>query len=170
VAPFIEELVVDEHRRNALDAAAQHVIAGLLVFMLVPVQDRAKLAATVAEFAAGAALALIDAKTASVGIVTNMAGLNDDEVLAVMRGGPMPVDGDLAADAAVVEGKRTKMLGHQNDGITLTFVRTERSRRHHPVALEPQGQTVIIQPRHEMAEPHRPVAKPQIFDDAPHAP
>src|SRR6202021_1968287 len=168
VTSFIEELVVDEHGRHALDAAAQQGIAGLLVFMLIPMQHRAHLAATVAELAAGGARALVDAEPSGLGVVADMAGLDDDQVLAVMRMRPMAVDRDLAADPAVVEGKRAEMLRQQNDRIALAFVRAERPRRHHPLALETQGKAVIVQPRHEMAVAHRAVAKLQVLDDAPH--
>jgi len=66
-------------------------------------QNGAELAAIVAEFAAGGALPLVDAEPSGIGIITDMAGLNDDEVLAMMRMRPVPVDGDLAADAAMVD-------------------------------------------------------------------
>ena len=87
---------------------------------------------------------LVDAETAGVGTVADVACLNDDEVLAVMRMGSVAVDRHLAADTAVIERKRTEMLRHQDDRIALAFVRAERARRHHPLALETEGKAVII--------------------------
>ena len=101
------------------------MVACMLVFVLIPMQHRAELAATVAELAAGGALALVNAEALGIGVVPDMAGLNDDEVLAVMGMRPVAVGGDLAADPAVVEGKCAEMLGDQDDRIALAFVGAE---------------------------------------------
>jgi hypothetical protein len=117
------------------------------VFLAVPVHDPAELAAIVAEAAAFRALAPVDAEAASVGVISHMGGLDDDEVLAVMGVGTVPVDGHLAADPAMIEGKRAKMLGDHHDRIALALVRAERPRRHHAASLEPQGTAEIVEPR-----------------------
>ena len=121
-ALFIEEQIVDVNDRLAVKPAAQNVIAGMAIFGLVPVQHAAELAAIVAELLTGGALALIDAEALGIGIVADMAGMDDDQVLAMMGMRPVPVGGDLAADLAVVERKGPEMLGDQDDRITLAFV------------------------------------------------
>ena len=51
-----------------------------------------------------------------------MAGLDDDQILTVMRVRSVSIRRDLASDAAMVERKRTEMLHQENDGIALRFV------------------------------------------------
>src|ERR1700761_5336055 len=144
---IIEILIVDADSGLALDRAAEHTFAGMAIFVLVPVQHRTQLAAIIAEPAPLRALALIDAEVPRSGIVADVTRLDDDEILAVMRIGTMAIDGDLAADTAVVEGKSPEMLGDQDDRVALAFVGTKGPRRHHPITFETQRQTIIVKPR-----------------------
>ena len=50
----------------------------------------------------------IDPELAGVRVVTDVAGLDQDQVLAVIRMRAMSIDGDDAPDAAVVEGEAPK--------------------------------------------------------------
>jgi hypothetical protein len=97
-----------------------------------------------------------------------MAGLDDDEIFAVMGMRPVPVERDVAADQTVVEWKGSEVLGNQNDRIALTLVGAECPRRHHSVAPESERQTVIVKPRHELAVAHRVSVKLQILDETLH--
>lgn len=76
-------------------------------------QDRAELAAIVAEAAIGGARSLVYAVAAAHRIVADMTGLHDHEVLAMVGVRSVPVRRDLAADPPVVEGKRAEMLHQQ---------------------------------------------------------
>ena len=140
----------------------------MAVFGLVPVQHAADLAAIVAELLMGGAATLIDAEALGVGIVADMAGMDDDEVFAMMGMRSVPVGGDLAANAAVIERKGSEMLGYQDHRIALALVGTECPRGHHAIALKTQRQAVIIQPRHELAVPHRVVVNAKVLDDPLH--
>ena len=51
-----------------------------------------------------------------------MAGVDNYQVLAMMGMRPMTTGGNHSAYAAVIEGKGAKMLGDQNDGVTLALV------------------------------------------------
>jgi len=137
-AIFVKELVADENSGLAAEPAAEDVLAGMTIFELVPTQYRAELAAIVAEFVAVGALPLIDAEPLAIGVVADMAGLDDDEIFTVMGMRPVPIERDVAADQAVVERKGSEMLGDQNDRIALTLVRAKRARRHHSFAAEPE--------------------------------
>ena len=165
---LIEILVVDDDDLLALERATQHLLTGVAIFLLVPVQHRAELAAIVAHGTALRAVALVDAEPPDLGVVADMARLDDDEVLAMMGIGPVAVDRDLAADPAVVEGKGAEMLGEQDNGIALALVRAERPGRHHPLPLEAQRPAVVIEPRHKLAVAHGIGADPQVLDHPLH--
>src|ERR1700722_4762922 len=140
----------------------------MAIFGQVPVQHAAELAAIVAKLLTGGAPALVDAESPGIGIVADMAGMDDDEVFAMMGMRPVPVGGDLAADLAVVERKGPEMLGDEDDRIALAFVGAKCPRGHHAIALESERQAIIVQPRHELAVTHRVVAKAKILDDTLH--
>src|SRR5271163_3995549 len=76
----------------------------------------------------------------------------------------MAVDRDLAADAAMVEGKGAEMLGDQNDRIALAFVRTKRPRRQHAIALKAKGTAKVIKAGDKLAIAHRIGTDLQVFD------
>jgi putative ubiquitin-RnfH superfamily antitoxin RatB of RatAB toxin-antitoxin module len=100
-------------------------------------QHRSQLAAIGAEAAALGARAPVDAEATAIGVITNVARLDDDEILAVGGVRAVAIDRNLAADPAMIERKRAEMLGDQDDGIALAFVGTERPRRQHAIALKP---------------------------------
>ena len=167
-ALLVQKLVVDNDDVLVVERAALHLLACVAIFLLVPVQHRAKLAAIVAHGAAVGAVALVDAEAAGVGVVADMARLDDHEVLAVMGIGAVAVDRDFAADPAVVEGKGTEMLRDQDDGVALALVRAERPRGHHPLPLEAEPAAVIVKPRHKLAVAHGVGADPQVLDHPLH--
>ena len=138
------------------------------IFLLIPVQYRAELAAIVAEFPIHGALTLVDAETPGRRVVADVARLDDDEILAMMGMRPVAVEGDLAADQAVIEREGAEMLGHQHDRIALAFVRTEGPRRHHCFALKTERQAVIVQPGNEQAVTHRAIIEPEILNYSLH--
>jgi hypothetical protein len=144
------------------------MLAGMTVLMLVPMQYRAKLAAIVAKFPADRALTLVHAKAPGTGIVADVAGLNDDEILAVVGVRAVAIDRDLAADPAMVEWKGTEMLGDQDDRISLAFVGAKCPRWHHSLALKSERQTVIVQAGNELTVPHHAIVKSQVINHAPH--
>ncbi len=131
-------------------------------------QHAGELAAIGAEAAAIGALAPVDAEAVAVGVIADMAGLDDDEVLAMRGIGPVAIDGDLAADAAVVERKGAEMLCNQDDRIALAFVRAKRPRRQHAIALEAQGTAEVVETGDKLAIAHRIRTDPQILDHALH--
>ena len=53
----------------------------------------------------------IDPELAGVRVVTDVASLNQDQVLAVIRMRAMSIDKDAAPEAAVVDGEVLKCLG-----------------------------------------------------------
>jgi hypothetical protein len=165
---FIEQLVVDKDCGLTVERTAPDMVAGMAVFLLVPAQHRAELSAIIAEFPAGGALPPVNAETFCVGVVTDVARLNDDEILAVMGVRSMAVGGDLAANPAVIEWKGLEMLGNQDDRIALALVRAKCPRRHHSFAGKSERQAVIVQSRNELAVTHRPIAEPEILYVTPH--
>ena len=56
-------MIVDEDRRFLLDRAEQNIPLGVVVFALVPMQDRAEFAAVIPKAATGRPSPLIDAET-----------------------------------------------------------------------------------------------------------
>jgi hypothetical protein len=138
----------------------------MTIFLLVPMQHGAELAAIVAELLAARPLTLVDAEPLCVGVVTNVTRLDDDQVFAVMGMRGVPVGGDLAADPAVIERKGPEMLGNQNDRIALALVGAEGPRRHHSFALK--SEAAIVKPRNELAVAHRAIVNPEILDDTAH--
>src|SRR5262249_8859505 len=130
-SPVIEVLVIDDHCGFAVERAAKHLLAGMSVFLQVPMQHRAEFSAIVAEGAPVSAMTLVNPKMPGVGVVADMARLDDNEILTVMRIGAVAVDRDLAADPAMIEREGAKMLRDQDDGIALAFVGAEGARRHH---------------------------------------
>lgn len=124
----IQQEAVDEDRRLVLERAEQDVFARVIIFPLIQAQDRAQLDAIVAEAALSGARPLVDAEAAAERIIADLAGLNDDEILAVMGVRPMPIRRHLAADPSMIEGERAEMLHQQNDGTALALVRAERPR------------------------------------------
>ena len=64
---------------------------------------------------------------ASIGIVTDMACLDNNQVVTMVGVRAMPVNSKHAANPAMVKGKRAKMLGKQNNRESLVLVRTEGS-------------------------------------------
>ena len=101
-------------------------------------------------------------------IIADVTGLEDDQVFAVMGVRAMSIGGDLAANPPMVEGKGAEMLRQQDHRIALAFVRAEGARGHHQPALKTQRQAIIIEPRHEQAVAHRPVAELKVIDDMAH--
>src|SRR3984893_12269147 len=165
---FVKQLIVDKNRGPAVKRAAPDVLAGMTIFLLVPMQYGAELAAIVAKFLAARPLTLVDAEPLCVGVVTNVTRLDDDQVFAVMGMRGVPVGGDLAADPAAIERKGPEMLGNQNDWIALALVGAERPRRHHSFALKSERQAVIVKPRNELAVAHRAIVNPEILADTAH--
>src|SRR5271166_484170 len=163
-ALLVQELIVEIDHGLAVQPPTADLLAGVAVFLAVPMHHRTELAAIVAESAAVGAFAPVEAEAPGIGVVPYMRGLDDDEVLAMMGVGTVTVDRDLAADPAVIEGKGAEMLGDQHDRIALALVGAERPRRHHAAALEPQRAAEIVEPRHEQAVAHRISADPQILD------
>jgi hypothetical protein len=135
---------------------------------LIPMQHRAEPAAIVAKTAIGGAQPLIGSEFLLRGIIADVTGLKDDQIFAMMGVRAMPIGGDLAADPPMVEGKGAEMLRQQDHRIALALVRAEGARGHHQRALKAQRQAVIIQPRHEQAVAHRPLAELKIVDDMAH--
>ncbi len=78
-----------------------------------------------------------------------MAGMNDDQVLAVMGVRAVTVGGDNAAHQAVVEGEAVEVLGDQDDRIALALIRAEGPRRHDLAMLEAKGAAQIVELWHE---------------------
>jgi hypothetical protein len=167
-AIFVKKLIADENSGLAAEPAAKVVLAGVTIFEPVPVQHRAELSAIVAELLAVGALPLIDAEPLAIGVVADMACLDDDEIFTVMGMWPVPVERDIAADKTVVERKGSEMLGGQNDRVALSLVGAKRARRHHSFAAEPERKAVIVQPRYELAVSHREAVKLQILDETLH--
>ena len=165
---FVKELIADENSRLTAEPAAKDVFAGVTIFELVPVQHRAELSAIVAELLAGGALPLIDAEPLGIGVVADMACLDDDEIFAVMGMRSVPIERNVAADQAVVERKGSEVLGDQNDRIALTLVGAKRARRHHSFAAESHRQAIIVQPWNELAVAHRVAVELQILDETLH--
>jgi hypothetical protein len=54
-----------------------------------------------------------------------MAGLEDDQVFAMVGVRPVPIDRHLAAHPAVIEGKGAEVLHQQRHRVALAFVRAE---------------------------------------------
>jgi hypothetical protein len=165
---FVKELIADENGRLTAEPAAEDVFAGVTIFELVLVQHRAELSAIVAELLAGGALPLIDAEPLGIGVVADMACLDNDEIFAVMGVRPVPIERNIAADQAVIEREGSEVLGDQNDRIALTLVGAERARRHHPLAAESKRQAIVVQPWDELAVAHRVAVKLQILDETLH--
>ena len=67
----------------------------------------------------------IDAEFTALGLITHVAGMNDDNVLTMMGVRPMTAGCDNTANPAMVKGKSPEMLGDQDDRIALVFVRAE---------------------------------------------
>ena len=109
---LIEEQIVDVNDRLAVKPAAQNVIAVAWRYSAgYQCSTPQSLPQLSPKLLMGGALALIDAEALGIGIVADMAGMNDDQVLAMMGMWPVPVGGDLAADLAVVEAERSANAG-----------------------------------------------------------
>lgn len=102
--------------------------------------------------AAGAGAAVY-AEALRFGVVADVAGLEDQQVLAMMGVRAVAVGCDLAADLAVVEGEGAEMLRQEDDGVALALVGAEGAGVHHAVALEAEGAAVVVEFGHELAVP-----------------
>ena len=121
----IEQRIVDEQSWRAVELAELHINAGVFVFLLIPLQHGRQFAAIGADPPIRRTLATIDAEAPPLCIVADVAGLNDHEILPVMRMRAMAVGRHLASHSAMVERKRAEMLRQQNDRISLALVRAE---------------------------------------------
>ena len=65
-----------------------------------------------------------------------MAGLDDHQVLAMLRMRAVTIGRDNPAHHAVIEGKGPEMLGNQDDREALAFIGTKGTRRHDLACLE----------------------------------
>ena len=113
--------------------------------------------------AVGRLVAPIAAKLTCFRIVTDMAGLNDDQVLAVRRVRAMPVCGYTAAHDAVVEWECAKLLGDQDNRKALAFIGTECTRWHDFTGFHAEREAEIIQPGHKPAVAHHHSLQPEIL-------
>ena len=120
----IEEVVVDEDGRPTRDQPQSQVGAGVIV-VPVPLHHPAQFPAVVAEPVGRGREPLVDAEALARGIVADVAGMDDHEILAMIRVRRVAVGGHLAADAAVIEGKGTEVLGDQDGRIALALIRTK---------------------------------------------
>ncbi len=109
-------MIVNEDRRFLLDRAEQNIPLGVVVFALVPMQDRAQFAAVVAEAATGRSRPLIDAETMARWVIADMTGLDDDEILAVMGVGSVPIRRDLPPTRPWSNGKTPKCCMSRTTG------------------------------------------------------
>ena len=108
----------------------KNVVLCKVIFILVPLEDTGNLAATGGRFIVFGARAAVGSKAFAVGVITDMAGLNNHHILAVFRMGSVAAGGDNPADTAMIERKSAEMFGNQNYGISLVLIRTEGARRH----------------------------------------
>lgn len=64
-------------------------------------------------------------------MVADMAGLQDEQVLAVVGMRSVPVRRHNAAGPAVIEQEGAEVLGQLDEGVALVLVRAEGARRHY---------------------------------------
>ena len=74
-----------------------------------------------------------------------MTGLHDYHVFTVTGMRSMAVNGENAADPAMIERECTEVFGQEDDGKTLVLIRAEGPGRHDESLPEPKGKTEIIQ-------------------------
>ena len=94
------------------------------------------LAAVGAAFSMRCLGATVSSKGLAFRVVTDMAGLYYQHVLAVGRMGAVPVGSNNTTDHAVIERKATEVFGHHDDRVTLAFIGTECARRHDLAGFE----------------------------------
>ncbi len=87
-------------------------------------------------------------------IVTDVAGLDDHQILAVVGVSTMPVSGNDAADPTMIEREGAEVFGDQDSGLALIFVRTESHRRHDPTRFESIGSAQVVETRDKYAIAH----------------
>ena len=82
--------------------------------------------------------AAIAAKCLCLRIVSDVTGLDDYHVLAMIRMQAMPARCNNAAHAAMVEREGVKMLGNENNREPLIFTRAKGARGYDVAGLETQ--------------------------------
>jgi len=58
----------------------------------------------------------IDAELPVIRFVTDVAGLDDHQILAMIRMWPVPIDGHNATHPPMIKWKSAKVLGRQDNG------------------------------------------------------
>ena len=130
------------------------MLTGKFEFILIPVQHITDRAAVGGVFMMFSLQPAVNAEHPGIGFITDMARLYDDHVLAVVCVWTVPVGSDDAANTAMIEWKRAKVLGNKNDGIALVLVRAERPGWHDVTGLHTQGQAKVEQPRRKHRVAH----------------
>ena len=87
-------------------------------------------------------------------IVTDVAGLDDHQIFAVVGVSAMPVSGDDAADPTMIEWEDAEVFGDQDSGIALILVRTESPGRHDPSRFKSIGSAQVVETRDKYAIAH----------------
>ncbi|MEW7977166.1 MAG: hypothetical protein AB2814_06945 [Candidatus Sedimenticola endophacoides] len=151
----VEQLIVHHHLAPPLVPIEVDIVARELVFAQIPVQGAADLAAVGGLAHLLGLQAPIDTEAAAIRIVADMAGLDNQHILAVMGMRAVAVGGHHAAHQTMVERKGPEVLGDHDHRITLAFVGAERPRRNDLAGLEAQGDRQVVQPGHEPAVAHR---------------
>jgi len=98
------------------------------------------------------------------GIITNVACLDDNQILAMFGVGAVAIGCNNTANHAMVERKGTEVLGDQDNRIALVFIRAESAGRHDFARFESQRLAQIVQSRYKPAVTHH-VINPKIADD-----
>ena len=141
---------------------------GELVFVAIPVEYLAHLTAAGAAFLVGGLQASVSAELAGLWIITHMAGLNDQQVLAVSGMWAVASIGDDTADAAMIERKDAEMLADHDDRVTLAFIGTESAGRHDFAGFKSQRFAPVIDTGDKQVIPHHPALYLETSDKLYH--
>ncbi len=168
LAVGVQELIIDDDHVVAVEMGKGDVLPGKGVLLPIPAQHPLDLAAGRALDAIFRLKTAVDAEPVLFGIIPDVAGLDEGQILPVVGVGSVPARGHDAPHPAVVERKRAEMLGDQDDRKPLALVRTEGPGRHDPARLETIGPAQVVKPRNKIAVPHQPVADLKIAHQVGH--
>jgi len=116
-----------------------------LVFIIIPINDMTNFAATWAWFLVCSLQTSVGTKCFCLWIISNMPGLDYDQVLAMCGVWSMSVSGNNSTDPPMVEWECAKVPGDHDNWIALALVRTESAWWHDLAGFKTEWDAPVIQ-------------------------
>jgi hypothetical protein len=119
---FIQNLVVNGNQKLVILTMKKNIFFGKGVLIQIPVQHRMNFSTGRSGLKMPGMPPMIVSEGPVFRIITDMAGMDDDQVLSMLRMRTVAVGGHYTPDPSMIKRKGSKMFGNENAGIPLVLI------------------------------------------------